>query len=404
MEELGREDKTRILIVDDNVEEPYDLAVLSPPSMEAIRCGSVAAARALVEELKPKAVFIDADLRGSKDFIKWIKRHKSSAVVTMSKNPVCSDHARWGADGHIEKPLNRSSLEMAMRRICDGASGIEEAPGSISSGYDKPGRPESVNDYENVHVVTQEVIAVWGAKGGAGRTTIAANLAAHLSDLKVLLIDFNFSEGPSDLSAMLRLPAVPHIGRLIDNLGDRRQGFVDSLIEPPTEAFTVVQPPPTLEIAERIGVDEVVDVIDNARRMFNIVILDLPANQSPVTMEAVDMATTILFVTQMHNGSIARIEAIKDQLKSDVTKMLVINRFSGNPVKAREISYFLDLPIAAVVQEDAHLADNIKNDTIFIDSNTIFSEGIVEIGKSLLGFKSKDLKSKWNIFNLLKSI
>lgn len=383
---MSIDEKTRILIVDNDPDKVYELGVLSPSSVEAIKCTSVAAARALVEELKPQAVFIDAEVRGSQDFVKWIKRSKGSAVVTMSDDPVYKNCARWGADGHIEKPINKTSMEMAISGLFNNV------------------QPKSGSQFENVHVVTQEVIAVWGVKGGAGRTTVAANLAAHLSDLKVLLIDLNFSEGPSDLSAMLRLPAVPHMGRLMDNLADRRQGFADSLIEPPTEAFTVVQPPPTLEIADKIGVDEVVDVIDQARRAFNIVILDLPANQSPVTMEAVDMATTVLFVTQVHNGSIARIEAVKDQLKSDVTKMLVINRFTGNHSQAREISYFLDLPIAAVINEDARLAENIKNDTIFIDSNTVFSEGIVEIGKSLLGFQSKDVKSKWSIFNLLKSI
>lgn len=394
----------RIVAVDG---DPNAVPHIEASHVTLTKCSSVASAAVVVEELQPHAVIVEASLRGARDFVRWIKRRTGSIVLVSSSRPFMTD--AWGADGHIEKPLTVEGLQAALQRLSldiqDARPDVELFSDSIEEleFKDPPETAWRPASDAGIHVVAQEVIAVWGAKGGAGRTVVAANLAARLEGLKVLLIDLNFSEGPTDLAVYLKLPPTPHIGKILDEPADRRQGFLNTVIERDDLPFDVIQPPPTLEQAEGVTADDIVDVIDQARRRYQIVILDLPADQTLLTLEAADMATSILFVTQVHNGSIARLEALKDQLRRDVPKMLVINRFSEKAARAREMAHFLDMPVAAIIVEDSGLDECMRKGTLLIDFYSLFSQGIADIGQTLLGLKKAAPKQRWGLANLFKA-
>ncbi|GAH11706.1 unnamed protein product, partial [marine sediment metagenome] len=62
-------------------------------------------------------------------------------------------------------------------------------------------------------ILVQNVISIYSAQGGVGRTSTAIHLAKLLNKLGVLLIDLNFAEGPSDISLYLQLPKLPHLSQ-----------------------------------------------------------------------------------------------------------------------------------------------------------------------------------------------
>ncbi len=332
---------------------------------------SIMAATALTEELNPRVLFVDIGLAAASDLIRWVQKETGSAVIAVA----CSDTADTpihDADARLCGSITVDSISRVLmeagcvsevspsdpeanleRKFWDITSCIPAGLDTQNNDSELIGPPAAGRPIEKrtVSVVSQEVIAVWGAKGGEGRTTLALCLADRLHDFDVLLIDLNFTEGPGDIATILSLPALPHIGKLVDNAADRRQGFIDALIKPKRADFAVVQPPPTIEQAENISPDDIVDLIDQARRMFQIVIIDLPNDLNPLTLEALDLATAVLLVSTEDIGGLARLEARKMFIRSDTTKALIINKVRCGGRRARECAHWLEMPLAAAVAE-----------------------------------------------------
>lgn len=375
----------RIIVVDAE-ESTFEVAKELSSEFEVVRCASVVAATALVEEMKPEVVLLDMDLRGAPDFVSWLKKKTGSAVILVGSEPFPNERERWQIDAYLQKPFGAENLADVIR----GAAGTPE----------NKNHRERENDYK---VVAQEVITVWGAKGGSGRTVIAANLAHYLNDFRVLLIDLNFCEGISDLSVYLDLPKTPHLGNFLDDPRNRRKSFLNLLTMPKRSHFSVIQPPPTLRQTEKISCDDIIDLIDQARRLFQIIIIDLPPNCSPLTLEAVDMATATILVTPTHLGSISRLEALQNFINKDINKGLVVNRYDDSSLKPKEIAHFLDIPLVAVIKEDVGLKRSIDKNCFQVSPNTYFGQGIAEIASNLLGLERPDYSRKRSLIGMFRN-
>lgn len=382
----------RVIVVDTE-ENTFKVARELGSQFQVTNCASILAASALVEETKPEVVVVDMDIRGASDFVRWLKK-KTGATVILAGERQPSRSAKdwpaaagWHADGFLQKPFQKADLEDEINRVVYGPMEKEiklrDEDRPLKVGTPTKERARGEEQTSAPRVVAQEVVSIWGTKGGSGRTIIATNLAHYLKNFKTLLIDLNFSEGPSDLSIYLKLPKIPHIGRFVDSPLDRRQGLIDSLTKTEQSHFAVIQPPPTLDQAEKVSCGDIVDLIDQARRLFEIIILDLPCNQSPITLEAVDMSTTVLFVTPAHYGSIARLEAQKDAVDKATGRALVINRYNNYSLSPKEIAHFLDMPLVGVIKEDSNLERLIHKGDLNIFTETDFGGGIGQIAANL---------------------
>lgn len=381
------------------------------PLIDPYFCESVMAATALSEEIKPRFVFIEIDMRGSVDFLKWLKRETGSTVILMTAKGKAMDYGSLGADLTIVAPVMSddisdvlSHLGFSKDKLLIDPDGNDPGHKDETSGFwdigelfDEPeAQALSHTDKGDGHiqVVAQEVVSVWGANGGAGRTTLAIRLAEALSDFDVLLVDLCFCEGPGDVNAVLGLPPAPHIGRLIDERQDRRKGFVECLLKPKGAGFGVIQPPPTIDQAENITPDDIVELIDQARRMFQIVIIDLPNDLSPITLEAIDMSTSVLLTTNNHNGGMARLETLKSFIRKDISKQLVLNRFDKSKTRAKDIAHFLDLPLAGVIGEINNFEEYVNKGKILKLPHNVTDSAINDILKSIFGFDRPSAKKK----------
>ena len=376
----------RILVVDSDNDVFRIVEEAGGEEFEITKCTSVVAATALVEEMRPEIVLISVDLRGGLDFVGWLKKKTGSAVILVGSEPFLDEVERWQADGYTQKPFNTEDLKSVIRR-------------AVGTPDDRA-RGENRNSCK---VVVQEVIAVWGAKGGSGRTVIAANLAHYLKDFKILLIDLNFCEGPSDLSVYLDLPKTPHIGNFLDDPKDRRKGFLNLLIMPKKSHFSVVQPPPTLGQTEKITCDDIIDLIDQARRLYEILIIDLPSNCAPLTLEAVDMATSTILVTPVHLGSISRLETLQNFINKDINKGLVVNRCDDSSLNPKEIAHFLDIPLMAVIKEDVELKRSVDENRFHTSPDTYFGQGVAEIAFKLLGVERGGSSRKRSLIEMFRT-
>ncbi|SHF37869.1 AAA domain-containing protein [Thermoanaerobacter uzonensis DSM 18761] len=159
---------------------------------------------------------------------------------------------------------------------------------------------------EKILPLRQEVIAVYSFKGGVGKTTLVRALFESLEkNIKVLVVDLNFRDGGSDLSFMLDLPVLPHIGMWLKER--TKESFFENLIEYSSSVF-ILQSPPKVSLVRDIEESDVDSIVKLARSKFDIIIFDLPDEFNGVVKTALDNATKIVVLSKGTEGEFARMK------------------------------------------------------------------------------------------------
>jgi pilus assembly protein CpaE len=142
-----------------------------------------------------------------------------------------------------------------------------------------------------------EIVTVFAAKGGCGKTTLALNLAVVLASLgrRVCVVDLDLSFGDVAISVQLNpartiVDALPMAGHL-DNTGaaslltSYRQDL-DMLLAPITPGDAEKIPPPL--VGELLGI---------LRSIYDYVVVDTPAQFSEHVLTAMDASAHLVLLT-----------------------------------------------------------------------------------------------------------
>ncbi len=159
------------------------------------------------------------------------------------------------------------------------------------------------------------VVAVYAPKGGVGRTTLAFNLAVALAGQgrKTCLVDACFQFG--DLRSLLKVPAdAPSILDLpTDRIGEA--DLADVLWRDPSR-IDILLAPSRVELAEMISARDVEKVLSLLRRVYEAVVIDLPATLGDVTLAVLDVADTILEIVTYDSTTLRNTQAVSDAFRA----------------------------------------------------------------------------------------
>jgi MinD-like ATPase involved in chromosome partitioning or flagellar assembly len=142
------------------------------------------------------------------------------------------------------------------------------------------------------------VVTVFSAKGGCGKTTLAINLAAALSDggrREVCLVDLDLAFGDVGVALHLFprqtiLDAVP-LAEVLDPT------VIEALLTPYSAGFSTLLAPIQPEAAESIGAALVSELIDLLRAQFEYVLIDTPPAFTDHVLAAIDQSNVVILVT-----------------------------------------------------------------------------------------------------------
>jgi pilus assembly protein CpaE len=139
------------------------------------------------------------------------------------------------------------------------------------------------------------VVAVYAAKGGVGKTTLALNLAVALaaSGTRTALVDGSLQYG--DMRRLLHVdPSEPSICdlptdcvRASDLAGTMRRG---------PAGVDILFAPPRLEMADMVTGRDLDKILDLLRRAYQAVVIDTPSALNDTTLAILDIADVILQV------------------------------------------------------------------------------------------------------------
>ncbi|MCL5987187.1 MAG: AAA family ATPase [Actinobacteria bacterium] len=261
----------------------------------------------------------------------------------------------------------------------------EVSRGNANSKKRKQRSRESINIYQRrssnlrKRFVRQEVISVFSCKGGVGKTSIAVSLCHLAGELDPLLIDLNFAEGSSDVAIILQLPKIPHLGKFISELGNNERALSDILVKPGMSSFSVIQPPPTLKQSDRFNIDHLAALLDEAKRQFGMVVLDLPCRYDDLTLMGLRMSSCVLLVAACDFGSAIRLKELVSMLDPDQRKILAVNICSQDvQLKPKDISNYLNIREAVLINYDSECHEYFSGNRL-LPAGTVFGSGVEKL-------------------------
>ncbi|MGC4006468.1 MAG: response regulator [Pirellulales bacterium] len=227
-------------------------------------------------------VAIDADHEKSLRLVEQVAANSpdcSILVVSGSTDgALILRSMRAGAKEYLTKPLKIEDLVGALERIGERRGG--------SKGEQKR--------------TSCSVIAVAGATGGVGTTSLAVNLGCALAadpQNSVVLVDLDLSLGDADVF----LDTIPDytLADVAQNVSRLDFSLLKRSLTKHSSGLYLLPRPVQLEDSRHIGFDDMQRVFGLLKATFSHMILDLSKGYTEIDMLAMETANHVMLVTQM---------------------------------------------------------------------------------------------------------
>lgn len=235
------------------------------------------------------------------------------------------------------------------------------------------------------------VITVFGAKGGLGKTTVAANLAIKLAEnhKKVALVDLDLQFG--DIQIFLDIEPSDTIAELVQEYTTPNIDLIRSYMTIHSSGVHVLCAPKSPEYAEFVSPDKIQGILSLLRTYYDYVIIDTPPSFSDVTIAALEASSTILFITGLDISILKNSKlslSILESLQLAYKVKLIVNRaVNVSSITLKDVEKFINCPIWAKIPSDYMLAVSSLNRGIpFVTGapKSDLSQSISSIAKLLL--------------------
>jgi pilus assembly protein CpaE len=248
----------------------------------------------LVRQLRavePDIVIIDHILGGDPtlDIIDDLALQFPQAAVVailVSSDPVMAQRVMLaGARGFVVQPFTQINLLSVLRRMVE----LENRRQPIRS-TSVFSLPEAIRPLRSV--------AVYSPRGGAGTSTVAANLAVAIAEetgSKVLLFEGKLFFG--HLEVMLNIRAQNNISDLVQHAAHLDEALIRDVISEHASGIHVLLAPSNIQIAQGIRPDDLYTVFVALNRIYDYIVVDNGSMLSEASVTMMDAVDRILLVT-----------------------------------------------------------------------------------------------------------
>ena len=404
-------DEIRVLIVDDIPETRDHLAKLLGFETDIEVVGAAASGREAIEmavRLTPDVVLMDInmpDMDGIAATEHLASAVPSTAVVMMSVQGE-ADYLRRsmlaGAREFLVKPFSSDELTSSIRQVYtrerEKLSRIAVAP-AAGGGAHQTSKPSASSGREDEE--PGRIVAVFGPKGGVGRTTLAVNLAvAAATELgqRTCLVDASFQFG--DVGVLLNLnPKNKSIADLVPELeAGGEPESLDTFIINHSAGIRVLLAPPSPEMAELITPTGAKKMLEALRKTHDLVIVDCMSSFSDTTLAILDLADIVLTMLSLEITSIKNIRLfleVAEQLGYGADKIrLVLNRADSSlGIRVADVEHSIGRRVDHTIVSDGRSVVYALNRGVpFFLSNreAQVSQDVLRLASAVVGNRTAD--------------
>ncbi len=293
----------RVIIVDDIPETRENLKKLLAFESDIEVIGTASTGREgvdLARDKKPDVILMDInmpDMDGIQATELINKTLPTAGIVMMSVQSE-PDYLRRamlaGARDFLTKPIAGDELYATVRRVYELTPKMMPQQVNYQQGPATGGPGQSFN----ASARTGFVIVVYSPQGGAGKTTIATNLAAALmrEGTKVLLIDCDLQFG--DVGVFLNLTNQSTIVSLVKSAFDEDLDLdlMENVLVKHDSGLKVLLAPSSPQEAENVPVDGTIALVSKLRSQFDYTIIDTSTELDDLNLGLFDLADRVLLI------------------------------------------------------------------------------------------------------------
>ncbi|MDF2473658.1 MAG: pilus assembly protein CpaE [Anaerocolumna sp.] len=211
-----------------------------------------------------------------------------------------------------------------------------------------------------------KVITVYSAKGGAGKTFIAANLAVALAKSKnkrVVLVDLDLDYG----NAALAFNIIPRftILDIVDDIRNIDHEFIESYLTLTPSGIWVLPSGAKLMTNEFINMNHIEIILKTLQNAFDYIIVDMPGRTQDMENPAFILADYLFMVVTPEIAAIRNVKAslgILSERNYPKSKIkIILNRAGGNEIRNRDIETTLNYSVYAHVNADSKRVASTMN-------------------------------------------
>lgn len=211
-----------------------------------------------------------------------------------------------------------------------------------------------------------QVVTLFGAKGGAGKTTMSVNTAvavARETKRKVVILDLNLQFG--DVASYLNIQPRRTIAEFVQERNNWDSQLLNSYLIPHSSGLKLLAAPLRPEDAELVTPDHVERIITILRESFDYIIIDSPPYISDVLLTALDTSNQIILIMSMDLPAVKNVKLslnLLDTLHQSGKTKLVINRGGKQfGVDIRDVEKTIDFLAACEIPSDGNIVVNAAN-------------------------------------------
>ncbi len=322
----------RVLLALDDPELAARLRSLvqKQPDMELVgEVGRIGALEAGVTQHAPDVAVVHAELANG-DLLRtlWLLLGRAPNLSVILIGPRPSEEAlrqamRVGVREYLFLPLDEEEFLQTVREVYHR---VQEQLAAL--------RARTVPE-EELQVRRAYRAAIFGSKGGVGKTTLASNLGVVLASAfrkKTLLVDGDLFFG--DLCVQLNLHARYTIVDLIQAGDELEPAMVAQVAARHPSDLRVLCGPPRPELAELITPDHLSQILDVAAQIYDFVIVDCSPSYDERMLRVLDAADVLFLVTTPEVGPLRNLSHFLELMDSlgygEKRVHIVLNRANSN--------------------------------------------------------------------------
>lgn len=373
--------ETKILVVDDDatILKLLEL-VLRQAGFIVLTAKSGEDGLQMAQTQKPDVAILDVMLPGMNGYTLCRRLRQNSATALMpilmltaqaeTRDKLAGFEA--GADDYLTKPFDPEELVARLRVLL--------------------ARTQPVYAVKTESQKRGALWAVFGAKGGVGKTTLATNLAVALAKspgARVALLDADFSFG--DVAAHLNLSPSRTILDLVPRVYDLDEELLGRVLIQHESGVRVLLGPYRPQDAELITPEALQLILQRLTETYDYVIVDCPSHYDDLTLLILERAEQIVMVLTPEIGPIkntATFMEVAARLEIPAPRIrIVLNRANSEVgIAAPEIERALQMQIPLRLISGGRpvvLSVNHGKPIVMQQPQHPFSQQIARIGEML---------------------
>ncbi len=327
---VSRYSETKIILVtvpDKKISDEISLVKLK--NFSVVFLNNINFIKHYLEEYLPEFVILSAEFENYGHIAEYILDNELSELIIIDADKKESD-ASGGI--YLDGIRNAGGIERILT-IIDDLNSI---------------KPLEIKD--NFKLLSQQVITFYSIQGGVGKTSILFNFAWYIKNIiegRILIMDLNFCEGPSDLTINLNLKLSPNLSVFMEKIASDEGRFESSVVSlNSSDKIDILQPPLSIYQSDKFNVDMLNSIVYSARNRYDVILADIPFRYDNISLEMLNLSTTSILILSSDTKLFPRVSNFKKFLPKEQKKGIVFNKVGNyKGIYINEFSSMLDMPV-----------------------------------------------------------